>query len=95
MLARARRAGRGEPSRYVPRSPQSAARATSLSLPANDLVRSPLSAELVAHGAFRADVSGAGPTLYGLFHRRADASRAAGALKHLGRTWITVPVWYG
>ena len=66
-----------------------------VSLPANDLVRSPLSAELVAHGAFRADVSGAGPTLYGLFHRRADAARAAGALKHLGRTWITVPVWYG
>ncbi len=65
------------------------------SLPANDLVRSPLSAELLAHGAFRADVSGAGPTLYGLFHRRADASRAAGALKHLGRTWITVPTWYG
>ncbi len=65
------------------------------SLPANDLVRSPLSAELVARGAFRADVSGAGPTVYGLFHRRADAARAAGALKHRGRTWITVPVWYG
>lgn len=65
------------------------------SLPANDLVRSPLCAELVAHGAFRADVSGAGPTVYALFHRRADASRAAGALKGLGRTWITVPVWYG
>ena len=64
-------------------------------LPANDLARSPLSAELVAHGAFRADVSGAGPTVYGLFHRRAAAARAAGALKHLGRTWITVPVWYG
>jgi 4-diphosphocytidyl-2-C-methyl-D-erythritol kinase len=65
------------------------------SLPANDLLGSPLSAEFAAHGAFRADVSGAGPTVYGLFHRRADASRAAGALKRLGRTWITVPVWYG
>jgi 4-diphosphocytidyl-2-C-methyl-D-erythritol kinase len=64
-------------------------------LPANDLVRSPLAEELEAHGAFRADVSGAGPALYGLFHRRADASRAARALKALGRTWITVPVWYG
>ncbi len=65
------------------------------SLPPNDLARSPLSAELVAYGAFRADVSGAGPTIYGLFHRRADASRAAGVLKRLGRTWITIPVWYG
>ena len=64
-------------------------------LPPNDLVSSPLAAELRAHGAFRADVSGAGPTLYGLFHRTDDAKRAAGALGHLGRTWITVPAWYG
>jgi 4-diphosphocytidyl-2-C-methyl-D-erythritol kinase len=52
-------------------------------------------AELRAHGAFRADVSGAGPTLYGLFNRTADAKRAARALGHLGRSWITVPAWYG
>ena len=65
------------------------------SLPPNDLASSPLTAELRAHGAFRADVSGAGPTLYGLFNRIADAKRAAGALGHLGRTWITVPAWYG
>jgi 4-diphosphocytidyl-2-C-methyl-D-erythritol kinase len=64
-------------------------------LPPNDLASSPLAAELRAHGAFRADVSGAGPTLYGLFNRTADAKRAAGALGHLGRTWITVPAWYG
>jgi len=56
---------------------------------------SPLSAELRAHGAFRADVSGAGPALYGLFHRRTDAARAARALKHLGQFWITIPAWYG
>jgi 4-diphosphocytidyl-2-C-methyl-D-erythritol kinase len=65
------------------------------SLPTNDLASSPLTAELRAHGAFRADVSGAGPTLYGLFHRIADAKRAERALGHLGRTWITVPAWYG
>jgi 4-diphosphocytidyl-2-C-methyl-D-erythritol kinase len=65
------------------------------SLPPNDLVSSPLAAELHAHGAFRADVSGAGPTLYGLFNRTADAKRAARALGHLGRIWITVPAWYG
>ena len=64
-------------------------------LPPNDLASSPLAAELRAHGAFRADVSGAGPTVYGLFHRTDDAKRAAGALGHLGRTWITVPAWYG
>ena len=64
-------------------------------LPPNDLASSPLAAELRAHGAFRADVSGAGPTLYGLFHRTVDAKRAAGVLGHLGQTWITVPAWYG
>jgi 4-diphosphocytidyl-2-C-methyl-D-erythritol kinase len=64
-------------------------------LPPNDLASSPLAAELRAHGAFRADVSGAGPTVYGLFNRTADAKRAARALGHLGRLWITVPAWYG
>lgn len=64
-------------------------------LPPNDLASSPLAAELRAHGAFRADVSGAGPTLYGLFNRIADAKRAARALGHLGRTWVTIPAWYG
>ena len=64
-------------------------------LPPNDLASSPLAAELRAHGAFRADVSGAGPTLYGLFNRMAEAKRAARALGHLGRLWITVPAWYG
>ncbi|MFL5927815.1 MAG: 4-(cytidine 5'-diphospho)-2-C-methyl-D-erythritol kinase [Gaiellaceae bacterium] len=64
-------------------------------LPPNDLASSPLAAELRAHGAFRADVSGAGPALYGLFLRIGDARRARGALGHLGRTWITVPAWYG
>jgi 4-diphosphocytidyl-2-C-methyl-D-erythritol kinase len=64
-------------------------------LPRNDLARSPLCDELEAQGAFRADVSGAGPTVYGLFHRRADAARAARALKPRGQLWITIPVWYG
>jgi 4-diphosphocytidyl-2-C-methyl-D-erythritol kinase len=64
-------------------------------LPPNDLASSRLAAELRAHGAFRADVSGAGPTLYGLFNRTVDAKRAARALGHLGRLWITVPAWYG
>jgi len=64
-------------------------------LPPNDLASSPLADELVAHGAFRADVSGAGPTVYGLFHRKADAERAQRALRGRGRFWITIPAWYG
>ena len=64
-------------------------------LPANDLVSSPLVEELRGKGAFRADVSGAGPALYGLFHHRRDADAAKRALRPLGRTWVTAPAWYG
>jgi 4-diphosphocytidyl-2-C-methyl-D-erythritol kinase len=64
-------------------------------LPPNDLASSPLADELLEHGAFRADVSGAGPTVYGLFHRKADAERARRALRRRGRFWITIPAWYG
>jgi 4-diphosphocytidyl-2-C-methyl-D-erythritol kinase len=64
-------------------------------LPPNDLVTSPVADELLARGAFRADVSGAGPTVYGLFTRRDDAVAARKALGPLGKTWLTVPAWYG
>jgi 4-diphosphocytidyl-2-C-methyl-D-erythritol kinase len=64
-------------------------------LPPNDLASSPLAAELREHGAFRADVTGAGPTVYGLFMQRAAAVRAARELRRRGRTWVTVPAWYG
>jgi 4-diphosphocytidyl-2-C-methyl-D-erythritol kinase len=62
------------------------------SLPRNDLVSSPLAGELERLGAFRADVSGAGPAVYGLFDRREDAERAAPALRGAGRTWLSRPV---
>ncbi len=65
------------------------------SLPPNDLASSPLSAQLLAHGAFRADVSGAGPTVYGLFHHRHTAEAARRSLVRDARTWLTVPAWYG
>jgi 4-diphosphocytidyl-2-C-methyl-D-erythritol kinase len=64
-------------------------------LPANDLARSPLADELRELGAFRADVSGAGPTVYGLFHHRAPAVAARRRLRARARTWLTVPAWYG
>ena len=65
------------------------------SLPGNDLARSPLSAELLQAGAFRADVTGAGPALYGLFRHRAEADAARRTLSRLGRIWVTAPAWYG
>ena len=64
-------------------------------LPPNDLASSPLADALLEQGAFRADVSGAGPAVYGLFHHRRQAEAARRALRDAGRTWLTVPVWYG
>ena len=64
-------------------------------LPPNDLASSPIAAELQELGAFRADVSGAGPAVYGLFHHRPQAQSARRRLRPRGRTWITVPAWYG
>jgi 4-diphosphocytidyl-2-C-methyl-D-erythritol kinase len=62
-------------------------------LPPNDLASSPLAAELLSLGAFRADVSGAGPTVYGLFEDRARAERAAATIEARGRVWIVDPAW--
>jgi 4-diphosphocytidyl-2-C-methyl-D-erythritol kinase len=64
-------------------------------LPPNDLASSPLADELRALGAFRADVSGAGPTVYGLFHHRQAADAARRRMRSGGRTWLTAPAWYG
>lgn len=64
-------------------------------LPPNDLASSPVARELETRGAFRADVTGAGPAVYGLFMRRGDAEAARRALASRGRTWLTVPAWYG
>lgn len=64
-------------------------------LPPNDLAASPLADELRALGAFRADVTGAGPAVYGLFQHRATADAARRALRSSARLWVTVPAWYG
>jgi 4-diphosphocytidyl-2-C-methyl-D-erythritol kinase len=64
-------------------------------LPANDLASSPLVDDMRTLGAFRADVSGAGPAVYGLFHHRDGAKAAQRALKRDGETWLTAPAWYG
>lgn len=63
--------------------------------PRNDLARSPLARELEQLGAVRADVSGAGPALYGLFESEADAREAAKAFEGRGRSWVAFPAWYG
>ena len=64
-------------------------------LPPNDLARSPLAAELERLGAFRADVTGAGPTVYGLFLHRRQAEAARRAVGTRARGLIAVPAWYG
>ena len=48
---------------------------------------------LRAAGAFRADVSGAGPAVYGLFQRRRDAVAAGRSLRRPARVWVAAPVW--
>jgi 4-diphosphocytidyl-2-C-methyl-D-erythritol kinase len=64
-------------------------------LPRNDLASSAHASELERLGAFRADVSGAGPVVYGLFDDKELARGAATALGHLGTTWSCSPTWYG
>jgi len=61
-------------------------------LPRNDLISSPLAEQLQELGAFRADVSGAGPTVYGLFEHLDQAEHAATTLRRTGRTWVVRPV---
>jgi len=61
-------------------------------LPLNDLASSAVSERLRKTGAFRADVSGAGPCIYGLFDDRQRAEAAAAALREVGQTWVVAPV---
>jgi 4-diphosphocytidyl-2-C-methyl-D-erythritol kinase len=62
-------------------------------MPPNDLASSLLAPRLLELGAFRADVSGAGPTVYGLFADPERAERAAAACAGLGRTLLVAPAW--
>jgi 4-diphosphocytidyl-2-C-methyl-D-erythritol kinase len=66
-------------------------------LPPNDLAEASgagaLVGDLLAAGAFRADVSGAGPAVYGLFSARTAARSAARTLGSRRRTWVLAPVW--
>jgi 4-diphosphocytidyl-2-C-methyl-D-erythritol kinase len=66
------------------------------SLPPNDLGeaagRPPFLAAL-GERAFRADVTGAGPAVYALFHHLRDARAAAWRVRPRARAWVTAPVW--
>ena len=64
-------------------------------LPRNDLVSSPVADELKELGAFRADVTGAGPAVYGLFLHGDEARAALRRVSRGARTWLTTPSWYG
>jgi 4-diphosphocytidyl-2-C-methyl-D-erythritol kinase len=60
-------------------------------LPANDLAASPLADRLRSAGAVRADVSGAGPCVYGVFIDALQAGAAGRELESFGRTWVVAP----
>ena len=66
-------------------------------LPPNDLAeaagRPQAVADLRAAGAFRADVSGAGPAAYGLFRDVTEAKAAAAELGSRADVWVAKPVW--
>ena len=66
-------------------------------LPRNDLGEAAGTSALLAElpgGAFRADMSGAGPALYTLFHSRREAAAVARRLRRRGaRAWVVAPVW--
>ena len=61
-------------------------------LPRNDLASAPLAAELERLGAFRSDVTGAGPVVYALFEDEDDAGNAARVVGARARTWLTRPL---
>jgi len=62
-------------------------------LPPNDLASSPLADELRAEGSLRADVTGAGPAVYGLFDDRSQAEAAGARMQARGRVWVGSPAW--
>jgi 4-diphosphocytidyl-2-C-methyl-D-erythritol kinase len=62
-------------------------------LPQNDLASSPLATDLRSLGAFRADVSGAGPAVYALFDDPGAASVAEDRMAARGLVWIGRPAW--
>jgi 4-diphosphocytidyl-2-C-methyl-D-erythritol kinase len=62
-------------------------------LPRNDLASSPLAERLEELGALRADVSGAGPAVYGLFADEAAAAEAVRGLGPHGWAWIGQEAW--
>jgi 4-diphosphocytidyl-2-C-methyl-D-erythritol kinase len=63
------------------------------SLPPNDLASSPFAEELRGLGAVRADVSGAGPAVYGLFADERTARAAAVQVEGRGRVWVVPQAW--
>lgn len=64
-------------------------------LPRNDLAVSELAGELERLGAFRSDVTGAGPAVYGLFDGLQEGERAAADLKGSSWTRLARPVASG
>jgi 4-diphosphocytidyl-2-C-methyl-D-erythritol kinase len=62
-------------------------------LPPNDLAESPHAEAMRELGAVRADVSGAGPAVYGLFADASSAEAAKTRFERRGHVWIGPPAW--
>jgi 4-diphosphocytidyl-2-C-methyl-D-erythritol kinase len=66
-------------------------------LPRSDLAEaagsSEIADELTARGGLRADVTGAGPAVYGVFPEERKAELAAAGVRDKARVWVTRPVW--
>jgi len=60
-------------------------------LPSSDLASSPLAPAFERLGAFRSDVTGAGPVVYALFDDEDSAGRAAREVQGDVTTWLTRP----
>lgn len=89
---RARSAGFEERRAALMRVLHSARVASDLgALPRNDLVTSPMTDDLLRLGALHADITGAGPTVYGLFEDRGRAERVSRELEGSGQRWVVRP----
>jgi hypothetical protein len=96
--AREGETGSSERARAAARRSTATAPRDLAALPPNDLASSPLADELRELGAFRADVTGAGPTVYGLFlhgEQRARRERECPPRAHLAHGTSVVPLIRG
>ena len=79
--------------RASPRSSTPCEPVTWRNFPATTSTSSPHAGTLEELGAFRADVTGAGPAVYGLFRDSDTAEEAARVVEPFGHVWVGKPRW--